>query len=39
MRIVSWNVNGLRAAAIHPEVPGSDHCPISVEVDPGILGG
>jgi exodeoxyribonuclease-3 len=28
----------LRHAAIHPEVTGSDHCPISVDVDPLILG-
>ena len=27
----------LRDAAIHPEVMGSDHCPVSVEVDPKIL--
>ena len=26
----------LRAAAIHPEVTGSDHCPVSVAVDPAI---
>lgn len=25
-------------AAIHPQVMGSDHCPVSVEVDPAILG-
>lgn len=28
----------LRAAAIHPDVRGSDHCPISVELDDGVLG-
>ncbi|MDY7091983.1 MAG: exodeoxyribonuclease III [Acidobacteriota bacterium] len=28
----------LRGAAIHPEVMGSDHCPISVDVDPAICG-
>ncbi len=28
----------LRGAAIHPEVMGSDHCPISVDVDDEILG-
>lgn len=28
----------LRSAAIHPEVMGSDHCPISVDVDPAICG-
>ncbi len=28
----------LRAAAIHPEVMGSDHCPVSVDLDPAILG-
>lgn len=28
----------VRAAAIHPEVMGSDHCPISVDLDPAILG-
>lgn len=27
----------VRAAAIHPEVLGSDHCPISVSVDPEIF--
>lgn len=27
----------LRSAAIHPEVTGSDHCPVSVAVDPAIL--
>ena len=29
----------IRASAIHPEVMGSDHCPISVEVDNGICEG
>jgi exodeoxyribonuclease-3 len=29
----------VRGAAIHPEVQGSDHCPISVEVDDAIVGG
>lgn len=28
----------LRAAAIHPEVKGSDHCPISVDLDDAVLG-
>jgi exodeoxyribonuclease-3 len=28
----------VRGAAIHPDVQGSDHCPISVEVDEAILG-
>lgn len=28
----------VRAAAIHPQVLGSDHCPVSVEVDDAILG-
>ena len=28
----------IQNASIHPEVLGSDHCPISVEVDPAILG-
>ncbi|GAB4212658.1 MAG: exodeoxyribonuclease III [Sandaracinaceae bacterium] len=28
----------LRAAAIHPEVLGSDHCPISLELDDAVLG-
>ncbi|MCP4657208.1 MAG: exodeoxyribonuclease III [bacterium] len=28
----------LRGATIHPEVMGSDHCPISVEVDDAIVG-
>lgn len=27
----------VKAAAIHPEVMGSDHCPISVEVDPAVM--
>ena len=27
----------LRRAEIHPEVQGSDHCPISVDLDPHIL--
>lgn len=27
----------LQKAAIHPEVLGSDHCPISVDVDPAVL--
>ncbi len=27
----------VRAASIHPEVEGSDHCPVSVEVDPAIV--
>lgn len=28
----------VRDAAIHPDVMGSDHCPISVQLDPAILG-
>ena len=28
----------VRSAAIHPEVRGSDHCPVSVDVDPAIFG-
>lgn len=28
----------LRQAAIHPEVLGSDHCPISVDLDPAVFG-
>ncbi|WP_373049016.1 exodeoxyribonuclease III [Vulgatibacter sp.] len=28
----------VRGAAIHPEVKGSDHCPISVDLDPKLLG-
>lgn len=28
----------LRSAKIHPEVAGSDHCPISVDLDPAIFG-
>ncbi len=28
----------LQAAAIHPEVKGSDHCPISLDLDAGVLG-
>lgn len=28
----------LRAAAIYPQVKGSDHCPISVDLDPAVLG-
>jgi exodeoxyribonuclease-3 len=27
----------VRGASLHPEVMGSDHCPVSVEVDPRIL--
>ena len=27
----------VRAAALHPEVQGSDHCPASVDLDPAIL--
>lgn len=27
----------LRGAAIHPDVRGSDHCPISVDLDDGVL--
>jgi exodeoxyribonuclease-3 len=27
----------VRRAAIHPEVRGSDHCPVSVDVDPAIF--
>lgn len=27
----------VRSAAIHPEVTGSDHCPVSVAVDPAIM--
>ena len=27
----------LRAAAIHPEIRGSDHCPISVDLDSAVL--
>lgn len=27
----------VRGAAIHPEVMGSDHCPVSVELDPAIV--
>lgn len=29
----------VRSAAIHADVMGSDHCPISIELDPAILGG
>jgi len=28
----------VRGAAIHPDVRGSDHCPISVDLDPAVLG-
>jgi exodeoxyribonuclease-3 len=28
----------LKAASIHPEVKGSDHCPISVDLDASVLG-
>lgn len=28
----------VRAAAIHPDVRGSDHCPVSVTLDPKVLG-
>jgi exodeoxyribonuclease-3 len=27
----------VKAASIHPEVMGSDHCPISVQMDPAVL--
>ena len=27
----------VRSAAIHPEVKGSDHCPVSVELDPKVM--
>ncbi len=26
----------VRGAAIHPDVPGSDHCPISIDLDPAL---
>lgn len=29
----------LRGARIHPEVEGSDHCPVSVDLDPAVTGG
>jgi exodeoxyribonuclease-3 len=28
----------VRGASIHPRVTGSDHCPVSVDVDPAIFG-
>ena len=28
----------VRAATIHPEVMGSDHCPVGVELDPAVTG-
>lgn len=28
----------LRGAKIHPDVKGSDHCPVSVDLDPAVLG-
>lgn len=28
----------VRNAAIHPDVRGSDHCPVSVELDPAVVG-
>lgn len=28
----------LRGARIHPEVQGSDHCPVSVDLDPAVMG-
>lgn len=31
-------VEYLKDAAIHPEVAGSDHCPISVTLDPAVVG-
>ena len=41
LRIVSWNVNGLRACArkafIWPEVTGSDHCPVGVDLDSAVM--
>ena len=30
-------MEGVRSAAIHPQVMGSDHCPISVEVEEALL--
>jgi exonuclease III len=47
VKLSSWNVNGLRAvlakdfraclakAFIRDKVPGSDHCPIGIELDLG----
>jgi exodeoxyribonuclease-3 len=26
----------VRKAGIHPDVPGSDHCPVSVDLDPAV---
>jgi exodeoxyribonuclease-3 len=47
-RNVGWRIDlalvspgaapALRGAAIHPEVRGSDHCPISVEIDDDLVG-
>ena len=28
----------LRAAALHPNIMGSDHCPISIDLDDDVLG-
>jgi exodeoxyribonuclease-3 len=28
----------VRSAAIHPDVKGSDHCPVSVDLDPAVMG-
>jgi exodeoxyribonuclease-3 len=28
----------VRGAFIHPQVTGSDHCPVGVDVDPAIFG-
>ena len=28
----------VRGAFIHPEVTGSDHCPVGVSLDPAVLG-
>jgi len=32
MKIISWNVNGLRAAGKKVIIPGSDHCPVGIEI-------
>jgi len=33
MKIISWNVNGLRAVGKKGVfMPGSDHCPVGIEI-------
>jgi len=32
MKITSWNINGLLAVGRKVIIPGSDHCPVGVEI-------